>query len=90
MDELVTPIRLLGQHLLDGVLKQGGDIIRVSSERGRTFTEDCMGGIHGRIPFKRIHPSEHLIEDYAEGEDVGPSVHCLTTDLLWGHIGDRS
>ncbi len=49
-----------------------------------------MGGVHGRIPFKGIHPSEYLIEDHPKRENVGPSVHYLATDLLWGHIGDRS
>jgi hypothetical protein len=70
MDELVTSIRLLGQHLFDGVLKKDGDPLRVSSQRGWSFTEDCMGGIHGRIPFKGIHPGEHFVEHYSEGENV--------------------
>ena len=34
VDELVATIRFLGQHLFDGVLKEDGDGLSVSSQRG--------------------------------------------------------
>jgi hypothetical protein len=52
------------------VLEEYGDVICVSSERRRSFTEDAMGGFHGHIPLKGIHSGEHFIEHDSERENV--------------------
>ena len=78
------------QHLLHGVLKEYRDVLRVSSKWGWSFTENGSGRVHDRTLLEGIQPAEHLIDNHTKREDVGPSVHLLTTDLLWGHLGNRA
>ena len=39
---------------------------------------------------EELRPGEHLIEQYACGEDVGPAIHRLAHGLLGGHVRDLS
>ena len=51
--------------------------------RGVEFHRGWHGPYPWPNPSERIHPSEHLIENHTEGEDVRSSVHYLAPDLLW-------
>ena len=52
---------------------------RVVAERRR----DIVGGGSTR---KRASPREHLVEDAAEGEDIGAGVHRFAAQLLGRHV----
>ena len=58
---------------------------------GRGRVAQNRGGELGRGgSLERPPPARHLVEQDAEGEDVGPVVERLPRHLLGGHVGHRS
>jgi hypothetical protein len=85
---LITTADLLGQGLVDNLIKTrmqaGTDLPQIVVLALQTFTEHgpCVSGVEALA-------AEHLIEEDADGEDVGTVVDgggCR--QLLRGHIGD--
>jgi len=60
--------------------------------RERVEIERGDGGDEHRpvLAFERFRPSHHLVEDGAEGEDVGPRVSFVALQLLRRHVLQRA
>jgi hypothetical protein len=52
------------------------------------FVEDLQGGLHGRVGAERRAAGEQLVQDGAEGVDVGGGAYgpVVAARLLGGHV----
>ena len=48
----------------------------------RIFFEDGVHRLHGRVGLERAPAGEHLVEDRAEGKDIGAMIDLLAADLF--------
>jgi hypothetical protein len=59
-------------------------------ERWRILRENRVHRLHGAVADERPPPGEHLVEDDAEGEDVGAMIRRRATYLFRRHVADRA
>ena len=80
---------------LDGVLRQGllhqlhedgREVGHPASRRLRVVLEDLEEHRVHRVRLEGLVDREELVEDGADGEDVGAHVHLLATNLLGRHV----
>src|SRR5262249_19067403 len=57
---------------------------------GRLGGEDCAEHIDGRRSMERAAARQHLVENRAEGKNIGPVVEWLSTNLLRRHVTHRA
>ncbi len=90
MDELITSIRVFGQHLPHGVLEQYRCAVQMFGEGGWCFIENSAGRLHRGILLERMNACDHLVEHHSTGEHVGSGIRFFPSGLLWGHISESS
>ncbi len=75
LDDLDQPARNLGGPDLD---------------RGRRVVADATDHLDGRLSGEGRSPGAHGVQDAAEAEQVGPTIHRLAPGLLGGHVLRRA
>ena len=79
----------LARHRRDDALDARGQ--RPARERrGRLVPQDGGLGLGDRPPGERALSGQHLVEQDAEGEEVGAVVHGKPAHLLGRHVADRA
>ena len=82
--------RVLLQAMAGDTLQAGRNRAAGSAELQRLVLENGVHQLHGGISGERVLAGEHLVQDDAEGEDVGAMVGGLAADLLGGHVAGRA
>jgi hypothetical protein len=82
--------RILFEAVTHDALERGRNIAIGLGELGRIILEDGAHGVGGGITVKGAFAGEHLVEDGAEGEDVGARIGGLAADLFGRHMADRA
>ena len=75
---------------MDDALQRGRDVAVGLGEFGRILFQDRAHGVGGRVAVEGALAGEHLVEDGAEGKDVGARICRLTAHLLGRHVADRA
>ena len=78
--------RLLDAPLDDPSKRRGHGV----GQLGRIRLEHGIDGGDPRITTEGRRAGNHLVEDRAEGEDIGAVVHGFTTNLLGRHVAQRA
>ncbi len=78
--------RLLDAPLDDPSQRRGHGV----GQLGRIRLEHRIDGGNPRITTERRRAGDHLVEDRAEGEDIGAVVDGLTANLLGRHVAQRA
>jgi hypothetical protein len=81
---------VLGHRALHDLREHGRKV-------GDEFCDRCGFGVHDqvhhgmeRLRFERLSPTEQLVQDRAQREDIGSGIHALAPDLLRGHVVGRA
>ena len=73
----------------DDALESGRNLALRPRQLSGLVLQDRVQGLHRGAPLESATATQHLVEDGAEGEDVGACVRRLTAHLLGGHVADR-
>ena len=73
----------------DAVERRGDAEVELEKVR-RVVAQDGVERLDGRLAAKRRPPGQHLVENGAEGEEIGAMVDCFSAHLLRRHVADRS
>jgi len=73
----------------DGAVPRGRQLRRRSPRRGRRLLELLERDGQRRVAVERLRAGDHLVEDDAEGVDVGRSRQGAALDLLGRHVVRR-
>ena len=83
---LVAGVRALRETAAHDALDGARDAAR---KWGRLVVQNRKRGFHPRGPREGALPGEHLEEDGAEGEEIGPVIDLVPAHLLRSHVPDR-
>ena len=81
---------ILLEAVADDALEAGRDVLVGDGEIRRIFLQDRRHRVGGRVAVEGALAREHLVEDRAEGEDVGARVGGLAAHLLGRHVAERA
>ncbi len=81
-----TRLGILFQAMLHDALQRRRNIAIGLAEVGRILLEDGAHGVGRRLAVEGALAGEHLVENGAEGEDVGAGIDGLAANLLGRHI----
>lgn len=81
---LEAVLRVLLQAVAGDALQAGRNRAADGAEVGRFVLENGVHQLYGGFAGERVLAGEHLVEDDAEGEDVGALVGGLAAELLGG------
>ena len=82
--------RALLQAVPDDPVERWRDLRAGFQSLRRIFVQDRRDGFGRTALLKRALTGQHLVEDPAEGEDVGARIDGLTLQLLGRHVAERS
>ena len=80
--------RILLQAVAHDALEPGRNIARGFGQLGRLFVQDRAHGVGGAVAMERALARNHLVENCAEGENVGLGYRRLAAHLLGRHVAD--
>ncbi len=81
-------LAVLGEHAPRQRLeRRAARVVRARLERGRVAGQHGLQHLHGVLARKGRPPGQQLVDQRAQGEDVGAGVHLLAAGLLRGHVG---
>src|SRR5664280_519366 len=86
---VVSAARVLREEPVADPSDRGGRSRRQLVQRLGLLADDGRERLGSRGSPEGTLPSQHLVENDAEGELVAPEVHGLPTRLLWRHVGHR-
>ena len=86
---LVAVLGPLLERPLDHPGERLGDVVAQLAHRARGVLEDRGEDRQVGVAAEGPLPRGHLVEEDAEGEDVGAAVHGQALRLLRGHVGHR-
>ena len=78
------------QAMPDYAVEHAGNAHVQLEEIGRIILEDGVERFDRRLSAKRRNAGQHLVQDHAEGEDVGAVVATAAAHLLRRHVAHRS
>jgi hypothetical protein len=87
---LEPSLRILLDAVADDALEARRDLLVRDGEVRRLLLEDRGHRLARGVGLERAPSREHLVEDRAEGEDVGARVGGLALDLLRRHVAQRA
>ena len=86
---VIAALGLLGEAAADDPAQLRRELRQAHLQGRRLPREDRGHGVGLAPPAERPRSREHLVEDYAEREDVRPRIKGLSPDLLGRHVGGR-
>ena len=86
---LHAPARVLLEASLHDPREAGRERRLQLLERRRIVLENGGHHVGRRVSPERADAARHLVEDGAEGEEIGPGVDALAAALFGRHVGDR-
>src|SRR4029078_10662984 len=76
----------LRERFADDRRERGRDARELRRDVARRLVNDSVEDGRDRVAAEGLHADEHLVEDDAQGEQVGATVQGLTPYLLGGHV----
>src|SRR3954454_14954179 len=87
---LVTIVRRFGQCLGDNRAQTGMDSYIQIAWRDRVFVDDFVNDRRNILADEWFFASQHLVKNYAQAKEIGPSIQLAAFYLLGGHVIRRA